>query len=144
MSHKGRAIAIALLLAVSLPAAAQTEAPGESLTPGTQERDAVTKAFDNFFISLVAARTCGSPDQTTMERFFGNMLAIQQLAVNHYKELLPDKSEPEIIELLNARAEKLDGVVKSSIAAQGCTHPEIVKLVNSFQVNANMDFSKKP
>lgn len=144
MSHKGRAFAVAFLLAASVPAAAQTAVPGESLAPGTQQRDAVTKAFDNFFISLVAARTCSSPDQATMERFFGNMLAIQQLAMNHYKELLPEKSEPEVIELLNARAEKLDGVVKSSIAAQGCTHPEIVKLVNSFEVNANMDFSKKP
>jgi hypothetical protein len=43
---------------------------------------------------------------------------------------------------MNERVEKLDTVVNGAIQAQGCTHPEIVKLVESFTVNANMQFGR--
>lgn len=134
MSLRASFLAAAFLAAMALPAAAQDG--GDDLVPGGAQRSPAVKMFDNFFISLVAARTCDNPDERTMSMFFRNMLIVQKLATDFYTKALPDKSEAEINTLLNARAEKLDSVVKSSIAAKGCTDPEIIKLVQSFDVNA--------
>ena len=143
-----------MLLALGMPAAATaqvdlTAPPSDEAAPppagpsGTQ-RDPITTMFDNFSISLVAAHTCRPPNETMMTLFMQNLMIVQQITINHYRELVPDKSVDEITEMLNTRVQNLDTVVNDAIQAKGCTDPEIVKLVDSFDVNAKVDFTRKP
>jgi hypothetical protein len=142
-----------VLLALGAPALASaqvdlTAPPSEDAVPapgpsGTQ-RDPITTMFDNFSISLVSAHRCRPPNETMMTLFMQNLMIVQQITVNHYRTLVPDKSVDEITEMLNRRVQNLDTVVNDAIQSKGCTDPEIVKLVDSFDVNAKVDFTKKP
>lgn len=125
---------------MSAPPSGEAPAP-DALT--TDHRDPATIMFDNFFISLVAARKCGNPDEATMSAFVRNLLIVQQIATSSMKRQMPDKSTEQVAELLNARAEKLDMLANDAIQTKGCTSPEIGKLVDSFAVNAKMNFEKK-
>jgi hypothetical protein len=132
----------AALAQVDLSAPPSGEAPGQE-TPTVDHRDPAMVMFDNYFISLVAARKCGNPDEATMSAFVRNLLIVQQIAIDSMKKQMPGKSNQEVAEVLNARAEKLDMLVNDAIQTKGCTSPEIGKLVDSFAVNAKMDFEKK-
>jgi hypothetical protein len=138
-------LAFALVLA-PVAASAQVDMsapPSESTLPQPDhvQRDPVETMFDNFSISLIAAQKCKPPPDALMNRFVQNLMIVQQVAVNHYRKLLPDKSVNDVVEMLNTRVQNLDAATTSAIQAKGCTDPEIVKLVETFSVNASIDFS---
>ncbi len=140
---------IAALLAIPVAASAQvdlTAPPSDQPSAGALEgqRDPVTVMFDNFSISLVAAHRCRQPDEKTMTMFMQNLMIVQQVTIKHYREMLPEKSVDEITEMLNTRVQNLDTVITDAIQVNGCTSPEIAKMVDSFDVNARVDFTKKP
>ena len=136
-----------MLLVLGSPVAANaqvdlTAPPSDGLL--ATNRDPITTMFDNFSISLVAAHRCRPPDEKTMTMFMQNLMIVQQITVNHYRKLVPDKSVDEITDMLNARVQNLDMLVNDAIQSKGCTDPEVAKMVDSFDANAKVDFAKKP
>jgi hypothetical protein len=118
-------------------AAAQEGQPAQA-----DNRDRIVMLFDNFFVSLVAAKKCDEPDDRTMKMFVHNLVVVQNMTLRHYKEQLPDRSGGELAEMLNARAEALDRGINREIASKGCTDPNIIGLVDLFDRHARMDFTE--
>ncbi|MFN3232311.1 MAG: hypothetical protein ACE363_09155 [Alphaproteobacteria bacterium] len=95
--------------------------------------------FDNFFMSLVAARLCDNPDERTVQMFTRNLLIVQEVTISHFSTELPDMSRDDILEMINNRATALDQTLKSTIAEKGCADSEIINLVHMFDIHARMD-----
>ena len=107
--------------------------------PSAQGRDAITVMFDSFFLSLVAASLCSTPDEAVMQKFATNLFIVQQLTLAHYQEYLPDLSREEILAIMNSRAEALDTTIKGQISEKKCDHADIRRLIELFELHAKMD-----
>ncbi len=126
-------VLIGLVAAASIVTApAMAQSPGDTRAPTVQ-------MFDNFFLSLVAVRLCDNPEQRMMNMFTRNLLIVQEITVSYFQNELPDQSRAQIFDMINNRALALDQTIKSTIAENGCTDPEVINLVNMFDVHARMD-----
>ncbi len=108
------------------------------------QRDPVITMFDNFSISGVVAGLCKPPDEATMGRFMSNLSVVHQVTIKQMRQQMPEKSAKEISDLLLSRMQNLNQVATSAVQQKGCTDPEIVKLVDTFTVNASLDLAKQP
>ena len=107
--------------------------------PQAQGRDAITVMFDSFFLSLVAASLCSTPDDAVMQKFATNLLIVQQLTFSHYEEYMPTLSRDEILGIMNDRAMALDTTIKNQISQKKCDHADIQRFVELFDLHAKMD-----
>ncbi len=148
MSPSRIILALALL---GVPAAANAQvdmsAPpsaAQSGQPDQTQRDPTITMFDNFSISGVVAGLCKPPDEATMGRFMRNLNVVHHATIRYMRQQMPDKSPKEIGDLLLNRMQNLNQVATSAVQQKGCTDPEIVKLLDTFTVNASLDFTKQP
>jgi len=140
-----------LLLLLGAPAAANaqvdmsappSDAPADQ--PAQPQRDPIITMFDNFSISGVVAGLCKPPDEPTMGRFMRNLNVVHHATIRQMRQQMPDKSSKEISDLLLNRMQNLNQVATSAVQQKGCTDPEIVKLLDTFTVNASLDLTKQP
>ena len=150
MSRNGIILVLALLGA---PAHAQvdmsappSEAPSDAPAgqPDQARRDPTITMFDNFSISGVVAGLCKPPDEATMGRFMRNLNVVHHATIRYMRQQMPDKSPKEIGDLLLNRMQNLNRLATSAVQQKGCTDPEMVKLIDTFTVNASLDFTKQP
>lgn len=111
---------------------------------GQAQRDPLITMFDNFSISGVVAGMCRPPDEATMGRFMRNLSVINQAMITQMRQQMPEKSAKEIGDLLLARMQNLNHAAAGAVQQKGCTDPEIVKLLDTFTVNASLDLTKQP
>lgn len=128
------ALIVAVLASAAAPAGSEATA---------DSRDPAIRMFDNFFLSLVAARLCDNPDERTLGMFTKNLLIVQEATIGYYKTHLPDRSRDDIFEIMNNRAMALDQGIKATIAEKGCAHSDVINLVNLFDIHAHMDLAGK-
>lgn len=129
LSIKAAIAALFVTLAVAVPqqAAAQQD-----------QRDPTVQMFDNFFLSLVAARLCDNPDERTLELFTRNLLIVQEVTVNYFQSELPGRTRDDVFAIINNRAMALDEMLKSTIAEKGCADSDVINLVHMFDMHARM------
>lgn len=119
-----------------------SDAPADQ--PDQAQRDPIITMFDNFSISGVVAGLCKPPDEPTMGRFMRNLNVVHHATIRQMRQQMPDKSAKEISDLLLNRMQNLNQVATSAVQQKGCTDPEIVKLLDTFTVNASLDLTKQP
>jgi hypothetical protein len=120
------------------PSESRSQAPGAEA-----HRDPVITMFDNFSISGVVAGLCKPPDEATMGRFLRNLAVVQSATLTQLRQRMPDKSPQEIADVLKGRMQGLNNLATDAVQRKGCTDPEIAKLVEAFNYNASLDFSKQ-
>lgn len=148
MSRNGIILAVALLGAPAAVSAQVDMSAPPSDAPAAQQgqaqRDPTITMFDNFSISGVVAGLCKPPDEATMGRFMRNLNVVHHATIRQLRQQMPEKSPKEITDLLLNRMANLNQVATSAVQRKGCTDPEIVKLIDTFTVNASLDLTRQP
>ena len=95
--------------------------------------------FERFTVSLVAGTRCSQPSQETMNRFFGNLMIVQELIVERYRERYPNADAASIGQLIDDRIKIIGDAVEQAIASKGCNDPDVVKMIDLFQLHSRAD-----
>ncbi len=104
----------------------------------------LTKIYESFVVSAIAATRCAPPDAETQKKFINNFTIVSAFARKELKARFPNSPEEVIDTALKEQANKLTKKVDEVIQSDGCKDEKIQKLLEAYRYHADWNATAPP
>ncbi len=104
----------------------------------------LTKIYESFIVSKIAAERCGKIDADTQKKFLANFEMVSVFARKELKARFPDSTDQTVEVALKDQAAKIAERVDEIVKADGCGDEKIQKLLDAYRYHANWNAADPP